>query len=154
MMIVDTQEVIQKISHDNQLSLIQQMDRASCIVMWRKLHGRHPPNHLSIQFLRKSLLFETQVKNVGGYSKTLRRMFKHTLNGNGHTENRTNPLTTVLKPGMHLVREWNGKTYQVKVTEEDFVMNGRNYQSLSAIAKHITGAHWSGPRFFGLSSVS
>uniref|UniRef100_UPI002494EA2C DUF2924 domain-containing protein n=1 Tax=Ruegeria atlantica TaxID=81569 RepID=UPI002494EA2C len=38
------------------------------------------------------------------------------------------------------------------VTEDGFSWNSRSYRSLSAIAREITGAHWSGPRFFGLTS--
>jgi hypothetical protein len=49
-----------------------------------------------------------------------------------------------------LVREWNGRTHTVTVEEEGFTYAGRNYSSLSAIAREITGARWSGPRFFGL----
>ena len=55
-----------------------------------------------------------------------------------------------LKPGTRLVREWNGRTHVVDVSEDGFVFDGKTYASLSAIAKRITGAHWSGPRFFGL----
>lgn len=53
--------------------------------------------------------------------------------------------------GAQLLREWNGRTYRVIVTDDGYEMDGRTYRSLSAIAKHITGAHWSGPRFFGVS---
>ena len=56
-----------------------------------------------------------------------------------------------LKPGTHLVREWNGRTYQIEVTRDGYRMDGRTWASLSAIAKHITGTSWSGPRFFGLT---
>jgi hypothetical protein len=49
------------------------------------------------------------------------------------------------------MREWNGRTYQVEATKEGYVLDGTTYRSLSAIAKKITGAHWSGPRFFGLA---
>ena len=56
---------------------------------------------------------------------------------------------TLLKTGTRLVREWNGRAYQVEVIENGFLMDGKHYRSLSAIAKRITGAHWSGPRFFG-----
>ncbi|WP_245814005.1 DUF2924 domain-containing protein [Boseongicola aestuarii] len=30
-------------------------------------------------------------------------------------------------------------------------MDGQTFSSLSAVAKRITGAEWSGPRFFGLN---
>jgi hypothetical protein len=55
-----------------------------------------------------------------------------------------------LVPGVRLLREWNGRTHVVDVTEAGYLYEGETYRSLSAIARKITGAHWSGPRFFGL----
>lgn len=55
-----------------------------------------------------------------------------------------------LKPGSRLLREWNGKLHTVMVDEGGFSFNGQRFASLSQIAREITGAHWSGPRFFGL----
>ena len=63
-------------------------------------------------------------------------------------------IASRLRVGAHLVREWNGRTYQVHVVEGGFEMDGKTWRSLSAIAKHITGATWSGPRFFGLNGKS
>ena len=57
-----------------------------------------------------------------------------------------------LKPGARLLREWHGRTHTVTVTEDGFEYAGASYPSLSMIAKKITGAQWSGPRFFGLLS--
>ena len=53
--------------------------------------------------------------------------------------------------GTHLVREWNGRTYQVEVIDNGYRFDGKTYPSLTAITKRITGTHWSGPRFFGLT---
>jgi hypothetical protein len=58
-----------------------------------------------------------------------------------------------LKPGARLVREWGGRTHTVTVTEDGFEYAGESYPSLTKIAKRITGAHWSGPRFFGLQAA-
>jgi hypothetical protein len=58
------------------------------------------------------------------------------------------------QPGMRLVREWHGVTYEVTVTEGGYRFQVESYRSLTAIAHHITGAAWSGPRFFGLRSKS
>jgi hypothetical protein len=55
-----------------------------------------------------------------------------------------------LAPGARLMREWNGRTHVVDVVENGFVFGADVYPSLTAIAQTITGAHWSGPRFFGL----
>lgn len=67
-----------------------------------------------------------------------------------HTSPRADRARTVPRPGARLIREWNGNTNVVDVVENGFRFNGEMYQSLSAIARKITGAHWSGPRFFGL----
>ena len=55
-----------------------------------------------------------------------------------------------LRPGARLVREWRGRTHTVVVTENGFEYVGEVFPSLTKIAHAITGAHWSGPRFFGL----
>ncbi|MEO5937534.1 MAG: DUF2924 domain-containing protein, partial [Sphingomonas sp.] len=55
-----------------------------------------------------------------------------------------------LKPGTRLLREWNGKLHTVQVTDTGLLFEDLRYASLSHIAREITGAHWSGPRFFGL----
>ena len=56
------------------------------------------------------------------------------------------------KPGMRLIREWQGRTHEVTVLEEGFQWNGKSYRSLSAIARAITGTRWNGHVFFGLKS--
>ena len=56
-----------------------------------------------------------------------------------------------LTPGTRLIREWNGRTIAVEVREDGFWWDERTYGSLSEIAREVTGAHWSGPRFFGLN---
>lgn len=55
-----------------------------------------------------------------------------------------------LVPGARLLRDWNGKTHAIDVVESGYLYEGKIYRSLSAIARRITSAHWSGPRFFGL----
>ncbi len=121
---------------------IEHLDRPGCLDRWREVFGRPPPKYLSPQFMKRVLIWELQNRELGGLSaKTERRLHQIALG-------KTPPAT--LKPGSHLVREWNGRTYQVEVVDGGFVMDGKTWRSLSAIAKHITGAHWSGPRFFGV----
>ena len=55
-----------------------------------------------------------------------------------------------VRAGTRLVRAWRGQTSLVTVTDDGVVYDGVTYRSLSAVAHQITGAHWSGPRFFGL----
>jgi Protein of unknown function (DUF2924) len=49
------------------------------------------------------------------------------------------------------VREWQGKVHVVTIGENQVIRwEGREFRSLSQVAKAITGTHWSGPAFFGL----
>ncbi|WP_082182036.1 DUF2924 domain-containing protein [Aestuariivita boseongensis] len=118
-------------------------DRAACLNRWRAAFDCPPPKHLSQQFMKRVLIWEAQNRALGGVSVKTTRRLKQIASGKS--------LPTTAKPGSHLVREWNGRTYQVEVVDGGYVMDGKTWRSLSAIAKHITGAHWSGPRFFGVS---
>ncbi len=48
------------------------------------------------------------------------------------------------------MREWNGVAHIVDIVEGGYRYRSKQYKSLTAIAYEITGARWSGPRFFGL----
>src|SRR5271169_4918302 len=60
------------------------------------------------------------------------------------------PPRPALKPGTRLLREWQGRTYEVLVLDGGFSWQDTRYSSLSAIARQITGTPWSGPLFFGM----
>jgi len=132
------------------------LDLPSCRRHWRKTFRHTPHKDLSVPFMRRVLAYEEQCKAYGGLPSDVKRAFKR-LSKQVHNDARrtvlpsSSPkLASSLSPGTQLVREWNGRTYQVEVVEDGFVLDGRNYKSLSAIAKKITGTQWSGPRFFGL----
>lgn len=55
------------------------------------------------------------------------------------------------KPGTVLVRDYKGTRIEIEVLEKGFAYEGRTYRSLSAVAAEITGAHWNGFLFFGLT---
>jgi hypothetical protein len=113
------------------------------LTLWGEVFGRPPPKHLSVQFLQRVLIWEVQTRALGGVSARTERALARVAAGKSPS--------SAAKPGAHLVREWNGRTYRVAVTDQGYVMDGRTWRSLSALARHITGAHWSGPRFFGLT---
>ncbi|MCZ4271304.1 DUF2924 domain-containing protein [Maritalea porphyrae] len=132
------------------------LDLAACRKLWRKSFRHTPHKDLSVSFMRRVLSYEAQRKAFGGLPTDVKRAFKR-LSKRVHSDTRGTvslslapKLASSLSPGTQLVREWNGRTYQVEVAEDGFVLDGRTYKSLSAIAKKITGTQWSGPRFFGL----
>jgi len=130
------------------LNVLSGLNRSDLVVRWREAFAAPPPKHLSAPFMIKAIGFEMQCNALGGVSKS---MIRH-LNAIASGRTSRAPSITSIKPGTHLMREWNGRTYQVEVTSDGFVLDGSTYRSLSAIAKRITGAHWSGPRFFGLAT--
>jgi hypothetical protein len=117
---------------------------------WRRLYRGQPPR-LSRDLLVRSIAYRIQELAHGGLSKATRRKLlalTKVLQSNGSIEPDDGPN---LRPGARLVREWRGRTHTVQVTEDGFEYDGKPYSSLSKIAHAITGAHWSGPRFFGLN---
>lgn len=116
---------------------------------WRRLYRSEPPR-ISRDLLLRGIAYRRQELEHGGLGKTTRRKLK-TLAKMFRTTGRVGPDPgLVLKPGARLVREWHGRTHTITVTEDGFDYAGSSYASLTKIAKKITGAHWSGPRFFGL----
>jgi Protein of unknown function (DUF2924) len=120
---------------------------------WRRLYHREPPR-ISRDLLVLGLGYKLQKIAQGGLSKATRRKLQ-TIAKALRTTGRVGPSPSLsLKPGARLVREWGGRTHTVTVTGDGFAYAGENYPSLTKIAKRITGAHWSGPRFFGLPAAS
>lgn len=119
---------------------------------WRRLHGMQPPKRLSRDLMIRGITYKLQERAYGGLAKSvLRRISGAELETLSKCENRKAPRVTV-QPGTQLVREWNGQTHTVLVRSDGVEWRGKRYRSLSVVAREITGAHWSGPRFFGLTS--
>lgn len=129
-----------------ELERLALLDRAGCLELWRDWFGSEPPRYLSAVFMRKALAHEVQCRMLGRLAAVDMRTLQSIAAG------RRSVLQSAptLSAGTHLVREWNGRTYQVEVAASGYVMDGKSYRSLTAIARRITGANWSGPRFFGL----
>ena len=123
---------------------IEAMDRAALVAAWSEMFRDPTPKSLSQSFLRRFLAFELQARQCGGLPKGFVADLDKQSSGKSKT------LSAGIKPGGRLLREWNGVTHSVEVVDGGFRWNGETYRSLSSVARAITGAHWSGPRFFGL----
>ena len=117
---------------------------------WRQLHRTGPPQGLSRDLLIRALANQLQEWIHGGASGALRRRLQ-TLAGELEKDGASFDPGVVLKTGTTLVRQWRGHTHSVVVREDGFEYEGQRYRSLTMIAERITGTHWSGPRFFGLT---
>jgi hypothetical protein len=118
-------------------------------IAWRQLHRLGPPPGLSRDLMIRALTNDLQERTSGGVSRAARRRLQNLAAELEKGASCSDP-GIVLKTGTTLVRQWRGHTHTVLVGENGFEYDGQYYRSLTVIAK-ATGAHWSGPRFFGLT---
>ncbi len=119
---------------------------------WRRLHRRPSPKRMSRDLLMRGITYKLQERRLGGLSPSIIRKLASLKVDSGSDKRKSSPPVS-LKAGARLVREWRGVTHSVLVCDDGFEWRGRRYGSLTTIAKEITGAHWSGPRFFGLRKL-
>jgi hypothetical protein len=117
---------------------------------WRRLHRMLPPMRLSRELLIRGIIYQLQEWAYGGLSTATARKLEQAAAG-PPSRGAAKPTPSVsLRPGTRLVREWQGVTHTVLIHANGIEWRGQRYRSLSVVARKITGARWSGPRFFGL----
>ena len=160
---------------DSEIAEVGDLTRDELTVAWTKAYGCPPPKGIKRGLLERSAAWHLQAKRLGGLTSTVTKTLR-TGNAGRTNVNAVQPSNTGLnqdgvpsvrpalsdkalttpprslppKVGSRLMREWKGRMHVVEVINDGFVLDGKTYGSLSAVARRITGAHWSGPRFFGL----
>ena len=137
-----------------EVEALADLAREELVDCWLVRFGREPPKGCGRKLLELAAAYDIQERAYGGLKLETRKALVLEIDpvvGDvaSHRRSRKQAISTI-KPGTRLVREWNGRTHHVETVEGGFVWNGKTHRSLSVIAREITGAHWSGPRFFGL----
>jgi hypothetical protein len=123
-----------------ELDALEPMSRAELRAAWSRELRTTPPN-VSAGLLRLALAHHLQSKVMGGVTKAMERKLQEIADGSA---------AQAVTPGTRFVREWRGKMHVVMVSDDgSFHWQDREWNSLSAIARAITGTQWSGPAFFG-----
>ena len=139
---------LNKLSHDELKS------------MYTTLHGSEPSAY-NRDFIIKRLAYRLQEIAFGGLSERTQQKLDAELALQGFDDNampkrrrRQKEITKNGHPmiGSVFIREWHGQLNEVTTLRDGFEFNGRKYQSLTAVAKAITGQHMSGKAFFGLKT--
>jgi len=133
-----------------QLAAIGAMNPKALREEWERVQRVPRPVSFGPDLLARALAHSLQEKVAGGLPRQLVREIQRSMAELAVTSvspNRPPPL----RPGTRLAREWHGHTHHVHVVEGGFDYQDQHYRSLTAIAREITGARWSGPRFFGLA---
>jgi len=129
---------------------IEAMPLADLQLAWDRQFGATAPS-LSTDLLRRGLAYRLQEKKLG-------RLDRRTATYLAQCERENIPAIPMpatgpkLSAGTKLIRDWHGVGHSVTVLDDGFEYEGKRWKSLSAIARHITGTKWSGPRFFGLTA--
>ncbi len=124
------------------LADLARLPRADLADRWAAEFGHPPPPRVHRSLLAGALAWQLQMRAQSIWMPAkIRKMLDQASGGK-----------LVAQPGTRLVREWQGRIYQVTVLASGFEYDGRTYASLTAIAREITSISWSGPRFFGLKS--
>ena len=137
---------------EREIAALADISRSALVARWRTLHRADPPKGISRRLLVRAIGYEMQAKRYGGLKPATDRRLRMIIEGTTAGDHGGRKTASKLQPGARLIREWNGVSHVVEAIEGGYVWNGDRHRSLSAIARAITGARWSGPRFFGLTS--
>ncbi|XSG83595.1 MAG: DUF2924 domain-containing protein [Methyloligella sp. ZOD6] len=98
--------------------------------------------------LIRAVAYGLQAEIYGGLDEKTKRLLRKAYENGGKVKTPKPRLS----PGTKLLREWHGEMHEVLVLEKGFAWHGKIHNSLSAIARAITGTRWNGRAFFGLKS--
>ena len=132
------------------LSRLPKLDIHELREEWRSLYNADVSPHLSRELLIRAVAYRLQEVALGGLRPEPQRQLRQIAQELKQTGEAAKRFRPQLKPGTRLMREWQGRIYEVVVLDDGFSWQGTRCSSLSAIARKITGAAWSGPLFFGL----
>lgn len=142
---------------DSEIARLRALGMEELRARWRTEFRRAAPAYLARHLLFSILAYQLQAEAFGTLDPETIRFLKQMDQASSKAA--AVPLTQAFEqrnrqlcPGTILSREWNGHHHRVMVLEDGFAWAGRNYKSLSEVAKEITGTKWNGPRFFGLRS--
>ncbi len=122
-------------------------------IAWRRFHRTQPPHCMPRDLMIRALAYRMQERAHGGLAPAAKRKLRSLVAEIETKGAQVFDPGVALKPGARLVREWARQTHTVIVLEDGFDYDGERYPSLTKIAAKITGAHWSGPRFFGIGKT-
>ena len=137
---------------DTIITALTTMPRTDVEAQWAKLGAGELPR-LPDPLLRRLTAQLVQERRYGALPAIIRRELVRVGEepaASAGGASRPSVLPIRLSEGTRLIREWNGRTIEVMVRDDGFEWEGRTYRSLSQIAREVTGAHWSGPRFFAM----
>jgi hypothetical protein len=138
---------------NRQLDELPHLGKAQLQALWQQLFGKPAHPLLRRNLMVPILVYRMQEQAYGGLKASTYKCLQK-LVAEFAQSRKSAPLTPQFEAGSKLLRQWQGEMHEVVVVEEGFEYRGDRYESLSEIARQITGTRWSGPAFFGLKTAS
>jgi hypothetical protein len=134
------------------LNDLDRMGRTQLMRAWFDIFGVPAPSHVRPGLLKPALAWQLQLEawELQNPENSIKRLHQQLQRKLTDASSQTIRKTMSLNAGTQIVREWNGNTYRVSATDDEYEYAGQTYKSLTAISKLITGTAWSGPKFFGV----
>jgi hypothetical protein len=129
-----------------EISGLANLPRDALVERWEGLFSKEPAKRLTKDFLVRGIAYEIQAGALGGFTDGEKREILALASGQRPAN------LPKSKTGMRLYRTWRGVTHEVLVLECGYSWKDKRYESLSEVARAITGTRWSGPRFFGVAT--
>jgi len=130
------------------------LDRKDLLGLWLELFGKPAHRGLRREMLVPILAYRMQEKVLGGLKPSTCNRLRRLAAEFADSSKSLSALSSRMKAGTRIVREWQGQLHEVSVLDSGFEYQGQSFRSLSEIARQITGTRWSGPLFFGLKKRS
>jgi hypothetical protein len=137
-------------SIEERLSSLPRLSRDALRQLWKDLFGALPAPQLRRELMIPILAYGLQERCFGSLSARSRTRLAQQTRAFETNSNFTSSTQPNLRPGTRLVRQWNNQVHLVNVENVGYEYQGTKYESLSQIARLITGTRWSGPLFFGI----
>jgi hypothetical protein len=137
-------------SIEQQLASLPSLGRAELGKLWQQFFKTAPNPGMRKGLMFRFLAHRMQEQAFGPLpprSQQRIRQLASAFAANPNVEVSAGPR---MRAGTRLVRQWRDQVHVVNVEERTFEYQGARYESLSKIARLITGTRWSGPLFFGL----
>ncbi len=125
------------------------LSKTQLLPIWSENFSTPPPPKLRKELMVPILAYRLQEKEYGGLSHSARKRLKYIALSLGAHRRSSSPKPSDPDSGSRLIRVWGGEVHEVDCRDGLYVYRGKQFTSLSRIAREITGTHWSGPAFFG-----
>lgn len=138
------------LSITDRLSSLPRLHKEALTELWREFFSADPPLRMRKELMVQFLAYRMQEQEFGPVSERSHRrlcQLAKAIEGNSNT---SSLQRFPIKPGTRLIRQWKDQIHIVDVEEGSYEYRCARYDSLSEIARLITGTRWSGPLFFGL----